>query len=716
MPEQNKKKENKDSLYWRFDLSTFRLLGRELITDRITALFELVKNSYDANARNIHVTFLNVNPVGKDTKIIIKDDGIGMDITDLKDKWMVIGTASKRKNRLSPAPFNRKMVGKKGVGRFAVDKLGSKLLLQTKLAGSNELTSLETDWNKYDTLSKQYDLFEATQENERKFFTEIPNKYWKEPYLKTSQGTTLEITSIRDPWSKDDIDRAYKELAKLVSPLSKQQHEFNIFITSNDYPEYNETQVRNKAIKFATKTIDIKFDIEKKTQESLKFDDENLTIIKTPIKSFGPVKFKLYYFDQKAKDTFKKEYKGGNIDGIKIYRDGLIATPFAEYESQDIKKRDILGIDKRRYSGFFDKVSSSDLIGLLEITDAENSEIKDSTNRQDFQDNAEYRELKQFIIDQIVELEKYLKYHRKQETEKTKSNLKSAHGDLKAFTSLVRKIKKKAPEKLKKELGALEKQTKKVSIDINRGIKAYNELEKEKIQQENIFLSLMSLQDYALEIAHVVRTSLSRTIRLAEFFKKEFPNPEFNDLFATYAKDIYNEMTRLDSAVDFMLSYAQSNTDFKEINIKSLIEDLFNESYKKIFEQNKIKTIVEIEKPLIIVHNQKFFEDIIENLISNSIKALSGKKNKIIKCTGTFDDSKFILLFSDNGIGIPKEDRNRVFNIYFTRTAEQGGAGIGLYIVKTRIESMKGTVEVIDNELNPTGATFKIILPFADKN
>jgi signal transduction histidine kinase len=53
-----------------------------------------------------------------------------------------------------------------------------------------------------------------------------------------------------------------------------------------------------------------------------------------------------------------------------------------------------------------------------------------------------------------------------------------------------------------------------------------------------------------------------------------------------------------------------------------------------------------------------------------------------------------------------------VFNIYFTRTAEQGGAGIGLYIVKTRITSMKGTIEVIENEFKPNGTTLRIELPF----
>ncbi len=90
------------SIKFNFDVSAYRLIGRELITDRITALFELVKNAYDANAENVTVEFIDINPLTPNSKIIIKDDGIGMQFSDIKNKWMVIGTSSKRRERLSP--------------------------------------------------------------------------------------------------------------------------------------------------------------------------------------------------------------------------------------------------------------------------------------------------------------------------------------------------------------------------------------------------------------------------------------------------------------------------------------------------------------------------------------------------------------------------------------------------------------------------------------
>ena len=81
---------DKELLKWRFDISTFRLIGRELITDRITALFELVKNCYDANAQKVSVVFENVGPNMSGSMITIEDDGLGMSFEDVRDKWMVL--------------------------------------------------------------------------------------------------------------------------------------------------------------------------------------------------------------------------------------------------------------------------------------------------------------------------------------------------------------------------------------------------------------------------------------------------------------------------------------------------------------------------------------------------------------------------------------------------------------------------------------------------
>lgn len=95
-------------LRFNFDVSTFRLLGRELITDRITALFELVKNCYDANSDSATLIFHNVGSLKDDSYISLEDDGLGMSLYDIRYKWMVIGTDSKRKESVSSCLLKNK--------------------------------------------------------------------------------------------------------------------------------------------------------------------------------------------------------------------------------------------------------------------------------------------------------------------------------------------------------------------------------------------------------------------------------------------------------------------------------------------------------------------------------------------------------------------------------------------------------------------------------
>lgn len=710
------------NLKFNFDISSYRLLGRELITDRITALFEIVKNSYDANAENVSVEFYNVNALKNNSKIIIADDGHGMDYFDLENKWMVIGTMSKRESRRSPSPYNRKVVGKKGVGRFAVDKLGASIVLKSTVKGSKVMHCLETDWKKYEEIeAKQLRL--DFDNSKFQYFTDIENRYWEEKTTEETHGTKIEIKNVSDPWLEDDVKKAVLELSKLVSPIQTFSFPFNIYVKSNEYENYSEKLVENNAIGFATIEVDLGFDLKNKEQQQLRFNEntKNLDIISEEFdpkdsNSMGPVRMRLFYFDKLAKERFKKSYTGAIIDGIKIYRDGLITTPFAEYALEREKERDVLGIDKRRWSGFFERINSRDLLGFVEITDQLNPKIIESTNRQDFVDNNQYKQLRDFIISQIKELERKITATKEDEREHTKSHLKVAHNDLKETNTIIQAIKKIASPEVKEKLEKVTNNVREIEIQIKRGIQDYNELEKDQVAQRNLFLSLMSLQEYASEISHVVRTAISNIEDSARFFTEYYPNPKYSNEYLKHAAHIEDEMSKLSTAIDFMLSYAKSNSSFVEIDLRASISNLFNKTYRNRLAKEDIHYTVELRDSFVFMHNQKFFEDIFENLITNSIKAVkSNKSRKFIRCSGSLDGDMYEILFSDNGYGIPPNIKKKVFNIYFTTTEDEGGAGMGLYIVKTRIKAMKGTVDIIENEFKPSGTTIRIRLPLKNE-
>ena len=238
------------TLKWRFDVSTFRLIGRDLITDRVTALFELVKNCYDANATEVTVTFEHVGLEHEGSSITIQDDGFGMSFADIRDKWMVIGTSNKRSNPYTPLPFRRKCVGEKGIGRFAVDKLGDKVNIITKQEGEDRWLDVEIDWQAY---------YDSSSKEQLSLFTDIENHYDYSPANDANEhGTTLRITNVREVWVKSDVERFIAEVARLISPFENMRYPFTIKVIAPEYEIDTIANKKNNDIKLATTHFSIK--------------------------------------------------------------------------------------------------------------------------------------------------------------------------------------------------------------------------------------------------------------------------------------------------------------------------------------------------------------------------------------------------------------------------------------------------------------------------
>ena len=259
--------EDNGTLKWRFDVSTFRLIGRDLITDRVTALFELVKNCYDANATEVTVRFENVGLDKQGSSLSIIDNGFGMSFADIRDKWMVIGTSNKRSNPYTPLPFHRKCVGEKGIGRFAVDKLGDKVNIITKQDGEDKWLNVEIDWESY---------YKSSNNQQLSLFTDIENHYeFSQAKDKKDHGTTLNITNIREVWVEDDIRRFIAEVARLISPFENMSSNFQIRVIAS---EYGIDTIANKGIediKLATASFSITYNKEDETQETVFFNESN---------------------------------------------------------------------------------------------------------------------------------------------------------------------------------------------------------------------------------------------------------------------------------------------------------------------------------------------------------------------------------------------------------------------------------------------------------
>jgi len=147
-----------NSLELNFDVSSGlkSVLGSELITNDEVAIFELVKNSFDAAASRVDLHF-------SDNRIVVADNGIGMTYDDITAKWLFVAYSSKRTSN-RPQDFRDNIAerqhyaGSKGIGRFSSDRLGQVVRLQTRpLADANGFVhSVTVDWAAYDANHLQH--------------------------------------------------------------------------------------------------------------------------------------------------------------------------------------------------------------------------------------------------------------------------------------------------------------------------------------------------------------------------------------------------------------------------------------------------------------------------------------------------------------------------------------------------------------------------------
>jgi len=700
-------------LKWKFDASTFKLLGRGLITDRITAIYELVKNCYDANATKVEVQFVDVETISLRSTITIRDNGQGMALKDITNKWLVVGTSSKRDVTFSAEPFHRRYIGEKGVGRFATDKLGGHLQIFTKKKDDPQVLKVTIDWADYDRQAAQI------QEDEEKklLFTDLENDYEyidNDQLFEEGHGTQLVITILHEAWGREMLLRLENQLGRILPPVFDLKPPFNIFLEAQSLDLPKREVVPEPIENLATIHVSASFDYDTKQQGVVHFDDEKQQFVPYYIdeQSFGPVSMDFYFFDPEAQKQFKAKYKNtaNYIEGVKIYRDGVICTPFAEYEQVLDKRRDVLGIDKRRFTEAFDKLSTREFISIIHITRDGNPAILDATNRQDFDDTLEYRKLKEFIIDQIDELAKYRFVKRQENRTRVQNNLRRASADVKDVSKSLNQLVRERPE-LKAVLAPVIAKAKDASDYVTEGVKESDTSEKEFLRKEELYLSLMSLQDFANELAHGIRFALAPAKQGAEYIVEFFPNTSLNDKFHEYARLIYNQTEVISTLVDFMLSYAQVDIEDSEFSVKDVINGVLKGAHAIIFEKEGISVNIDIKENIQLTGKRKFLEDVLSNLISNSRKALAKEHEKQILCESYVDNDKLTIIFSDNGRGVDPLVRDKMFEMFKTTTAEEGGSGLGLFIARSRMKALNGTIELVNSAFAPKGASFKLTLP-----
>lgn len=716
------------------------LLGEELIKNPVMAIYELVKNSYDADANEVNVYFRDVDNIDN-AAIVIEDDGTGMTTEVVEDVWLEPGSDFRKpvvngERQIVKSPlFNRIPMGEKGVGRFAVHKLSTKILLISRPLileydedNENIITQYLADY--------EIELYINWKDfSQSKHLSDIPIK-WKLRKdettfrFKEKSGTYIHLSGLKETWTKGMARDLKGHTLSMLSPRVNEnsfkinlnfdnqwlsdfpavdkiigEAPFKLFaivdenynltfeykfslennkeigirkIDAGENPKLYERNIKGEIKPYIRKEFELKEYPKEVIEDLLKTFDESLEL------PFGGFMFELNTFDldsQSLKDysveppLTRKILK--DYSGIKVYKGDLRVFDYGE------KGNDWLGIDLKRVqdTSWF---SNNLVIGFVYL-DAENSaSLVEKTNREGFVENQSFvlfKYLLDFILTQFKserskDREKWLQFNKKE--------TKALFDDrISLFKNLLENADLNDDEKKKKILEEAEN------------------IEKKYEEDKKILLIPAGVGMTASVALHEIEKLVPRM----EETVKTVP---------LKSEIITDQVQELKQYTEGIISVLRKGGD-KSVNITDAVNRAFN-NYKLKLSDRKINYIIDIPNNVETINcDKRFFITVLMNIIDNSIHWLDTvyKENKEIYLKAVKEENGISIFIADNGPGF-KDDISELIRPFFSRKSD--GIGIGLYLVDT-IMLKYGKFDIIGSmELSDfgipekyTGAVVKLI-------
>ncbi len=356
------------------------LVGKDLINDDNIAIVELVKNSYDARSSRVDVRFESLSSGGETnakSRIVIEDQGVGMDLSDIQDKWLNIAYSEKKK---APQENGAYYAGNKGVGRFSCDRLGTHLDLLTRKTNGSVLhlpiawPDFEIEGNK-DLLIQDIPLYvNNISESAAASMAGIKNF--------PESGTVLIISDLRSIWGRDRLLDLKRSFEKFLNP--NQLFQRDAFLISLNVPDLKASDIGQEYHKTVNGLIQnqvfekLKFNTTYIESQVSKADNE----VVTRLYHEGELVFKLvetndlyldledvrvivYYLNPYKKAYFTRQTGVRSIEfgSVFLFLNGFRVAPYGD------RGDDWLGLDVRKTQGTTRYLSSRDIVGRIEVSD-----------------------------------------------------------------------------------------------------------------------------------------------------------------------------------------------------------------------------------------------------------------------------------------------------------------------------------------------------------
>lgn len=704
------------------DAGLITRLGKELVGRQETAVSELVKNSYDADSTEVQLIFQN--SWNKGGKLIVSDNGMGMTRDQLINGFMRLSSSQKIHNPISER-YRRTRAGKKGIGRFAAQRLGNKLTIITQVAQSELAIKITINWDEFET---------------DKDLASITNNIEIVPKIKP-EGTDLIIEGLREGWSDATIKRIFRYTSELLQPfpLSKNRKDAD---SKKQDPGFKSTYFRNdndglipiideeEAI-YKHAIAEIEGYILEDGQgcwslksEKLDFPEEVFLLGKdrnvqdSKFEHIRNVHFKCYYFiwDSSLLPpqslTFIRDI-ANDKGGIRIYRNGFRVLPYGERGNdwtrldESVRKRQIL--TPHANNSFF---------GFVELTDLVDNVYEETSSREGIIESEAFDELVDFTYRSIVSATIKVAELRGRKGQAAQKN----------FTKLEKSPSEKVDEALNKIKDFVENDTDGDSdqaySDRTGGKEKFHEAfeefsqarleEKQQFEQEKSkLIDEINMLRILAGLGLVIGEFVHEVQRFLPGFDAEI------SFLRALLKDNPDALIRINLLDANIKAFTAYTSYFDKTISRNVIRELENielrdvvKDFQRVIENDLVRSKIIFEKPEFIDYDlftvpmhPSEWASILFNLYTNSKKAIIRGKNPgrmQIKCGKT--DKSVYLEFSDNGDGIPKSNEEIIFNAFFTTTSAANhsstesdslvGTGLGLKILKDIIEAYGGEIFV----------------------
>ena len=708
------------NLYFSVDASHISRLGMELVAKQETAVAELVKNGYDADATTVNLVFSSID--GASSTLEIYDNGTGMTMDQLEAGFMRLSTPNKVDSPTSNL-FKRQKAGRKGIGRFAAQRLGEKLVLETTTSSMFHALRLTIDWNDF---SAQQNLSSVPSAIER-----IPKTF--------EQGTKLTIMNLRDSWTDAQIARSYRHIGELIQPfpladIAKLEDgdpgfkasfarahssdgapiiiadDWSVFFEHAlaeiqgkvDKNGYGSWSLRSK--KYGIESIDQPLGVEREQSNE-------------PYQSLRSVAFKAYYFIDKETQRAHRAIVADKLQssgGIRLYRNGFRVLPYGERFDDWLKlnasnlMRNVLAPHSNR-----------NFLGFVEIKDVDGSQFEETSSREGLLENESFGELKEFVSSclKTAILPIATARDRRQTTTETRRSRRTPKGQADEIVAQLKEFQNNARNN--PEYAAALSDVVKIVSDSVIEMGSTGETLLEELGMMRVLASLgLAIGEFTHEIRLALESVKATTSLLASDTTGEVSRAERTNQLVDQISDFEGYLVYFDHTVRENVS-----RDVTCLEIRDVVNSFIKVVEPKI-NRNELDLAPSYDgyelfmKPM----HKSEWASILINLFTNSLKAIrrSGHPGKILINCGR-SDSNIYLDFLDNGDGVPDANWNKIFDPFFTTTSAVGihtedgdlaGMGMGLKIVKDIVESAGGSISLRSAE-TPFNTCFRVQIPEA---